>query len=93
MAEVKCKVCCEFREQLVSLRNYHSAFIKGTDNVRSSAVVDHAQSAILGHVHESDGYLPHQDSSAEPTRVWRTIICVLCIKFYKTVASQCNFSY
>ena len=46
VAEVKCKVCCEFKERLISLRNYRSTFIKGMDNIRLSAVVDHAKSAM-----------------------------------------------
>ena len=46
VAEVRCKICAEFRERLVSLRNYRPTFIEGTDNVRSSAIVDHAKSAM-----------------------------------------------
>ena len=46
VAVVRCKVCCEFSERLISLRNYRPTFIEGTDNVRSSAVVDHAKSAM-----------------------------------------------
>ena len=46
VAQVRCKVCCEFSERLISLRNYRPTFIEGTDNVRSSAVVDHAKSAM-----------------------------------------------
>ena len=46
MAEVRCKVCSKFRERLVSLWNYRPTFIEGTDNVRSSAILDHAKSAM-----------------------------------------------
>ena len=46
VAEMRHKVCCEFSERLISLRNYCPTFIEGTDNVRSSAVVDHAKSAM-----------------------------------------------
>ena len=66
VAEVKCNVCCEFKERLISLRNYLSTFFKGTDNVRLSAV---GRPCKIGHAHESDGSLLHQDSSAEPSRI------------------------
>ena len=46
VAEVRCKICTEFTERLVSLQNYRPTFIEGTDNVRSSAIVDHAKSAM-----------------------------------------------
>jgi len=46
VAEMKCKSCCKFRERLDLLRNYCRTFINGTDNLRLSAVVDHAKSPM-----------------------------------------------
>ena len=54
VAEMKCKVCRESRERLISLRNYHPSFIEGMNNVRLSAVIDHAKSAM--HLRAMDLY-------------------------------------
>ena len=54
-AEVKCKVFCEFRERSIFLWNYHSTFIKGTDNVKSSTVIDHAAKSAM-HTRAMDLY-------------------------------------
>ena len=41
---LKCSVCIQFRDKLVTCRNYSSAFIEGSKNLRSSAFKDHARS-------------------------------------------------
>lgn len=41
---LKCSVCIRFRDKLVTCRNYSSAFIDGSQNLRSSAFKDHAKS-------------------------------------------------
>ena len=40
---LKCEVCVQFRTRLESMRNYHSAFIDGTTNVRTSTFKEHAR--------------------------------------------------
>ena len=39
VAKVRCKVCCEFREQSISSWNYWPKFIERTSNVRSRLTV------------------------------------------------------
>ena len=39
---LKCKVCGKYKEKLISMRNYRSAFVEGTPNVRASTFKDHA---------------------------------------------------
>ena len=39
---LKCSVCTQFREKLESMRNYRTAFIEGTTNVRTSTFKEHA---------------------------------------------------
>jgi len=46
VARVRYKVCSEFRDQLVSLRNYCPTFVEGTENVRSSAILHPAKFAM-----------------------------------------------
>ena len=41
---LKWSVCIRFRDKLVTCRNYNSAFIEGSNNLRSSAFKDHARS-------------------------------------------------
>ena len=41
---LKCGVCIRFRDKLGTCRNYSSAFIDGSQNLRSSAFKDHAKS-------------------------------------------------
>ena len=42
VALLKCAVCGRFEEKLRGCRNYNSAFVVGTANLRVSAVKDHA---------------------------------------------------
>ena len=39
---LKCAVCSQFKAKLESMRNYRSAFIEGTSNVRTSTFKEHA---------------------------------------------------
>ena len=41
---LKCSVCVRFQDKLMTCRNYSSAFIEGSKNLRSSAFKDHAKS-------------------------------------------------
>ena len=38
---LSCKVCSQFKDKLIGMRNYHPAFVEGTSNVRSSSFKDH----------------------------------------------------
>ena len=42
VSTLRCSVCTRFQKQLESMRNFRSAFIDGTTNVRISTVKDHA---------------------------------------------------
>ena len=42
MVALKCAVCSQFKAKLESMRNYCSAFIEGTNNVRTSTFKEHA---------------------------------------------------
>lgn len=42
VSAVKCSVCIRFQERIYSCRNYNSAFITGSTNLRCSAFKDHA---------------------------------------------------
>ena len=42
VALLKCSVCARFEEKIKSCRNYNSAFVVGTANLRVSSVKDHA---------------------------------------------------
>ena len=42
VSKIKCSVCGQFKERLVSMRNYNPAFVNGTANVRASSYKEHA---------------------------------------------------
>ena len=42
VTKLKCDVCRKFNDKLMTMRNYRSAFIEGTANVRASTFTDHA---------------------------------------------------
>ncbi len=42
VAVLKCAVCAQFEERLVSMCNYRPVFIHGTTNVRTSTFKEHA---------------------------------------------------
>ena len=42
VATLKCSVYVEFNDKLLRMRNYNSAFVVGTKNLRSSSYKDHA---------------------------------------------------
>lgn len=44
VACMKCRVCIRFKERIVTCRNFNSAFIDGSTNLRTSAFKDHASS-------------------------------------------------
>ena len=46
---LKCSVCCQFRGKLISMRNYSTAYIEGSTNLRTSSFKDHAASEM--HLH------------------------------------------
>ena len=39
---LKCAVCSQFKDKLISMHNYRPAFVDGTRNVRTSTFKDHA---------------------------------------------------
>ena len=41
---LKCSVCCQFRDKLVSMRNYSAAYVEGSSSLRTSSFKDHAAS-------------------------------------------------
>lgn len=43
---LKCSVCTQFQSRLVGMRNYSSAFINGSKNLRASNFKDHASSSM-----------------------------------------------
>ena len=46
---LKCAICIQFNEWLVSLRNYNPAYINGSKNTRTSAFKDHTDKEIHKH--------------------------------------------
>ena len=46
MASLWCAICTQFKDKLVSMRNFHPAFIKGTTNVRTSTFKEHAATSM-----------------------------------------------
>ena len=46
---LKCAVCSQFKEKLISMRNYCPAFIEGTTNVRTTAFKEHAATDMHAH--------------------------------------------
>ena len=44
VASMNCKICIRYKERLVFCRNYNTAFIEGSSNLRISAVKDHCRS-------------------------------------------------
>ena len=55
---LKCSVCIRFRDKLVTCRNYNSAFIEGSNNLRSSVFKDHARSDM----HQRAMFIDFSDS-------------------------------
>ena len=47
VSSMKYKVCVQFKDKLVSCRNFSAAFIEGSRNLRASAFKDHARSCTL----------------------------------------------
>ena len=43
---LRCSVCKQFRDKLVGMRNYNSAYVKGSSNLRSSSFKDHASTEM-----------------------------------------------
>ena len=42
VSTLKCSVCKQFKDRLISMRNYNPAFVEGTANTRTSAFKEHA---------------------------------------------------
>ena len=42
VSKLKCSVCKQFKDRLISMRNYNPAFVEGTANTRTSAFKEHA---------------------------------------------------
>ena len=49
MFSLKCAVCSQFKEKLISMRNYRPAFIEGTTNIRTTAFKDHVGTNMHAH--------------------------------------------
>ena len=41
---LKCSICSRFKDRLIGRRNYSSAFVDGSENLRASSFKDHAAS-------------------------------------------------
>ena len=52
---LKCSVCYQFSDKLDRMRNYNTAFVEGTNNLRSSSFKDHTASEM-----HSRGMLLHK---------------------------------
>ena len=50
VSKLKCSVCGQFQEQLISMRNYNPAFVNGTVNTRASSFKEHAGTEMHKHV-------------------------------------------
>ena len=37
---LSCKVCSQFKDELIGMRNYHPAFVEGTSSFKDHAVTD-----------------------------------------------------
>ena len=46
VVSLKCSVCTRYSQKLVGMRNYNSAFVEGTSNLRTSSFKDHASSEM-----------------------------------------------
>ena len=46
VSALKCGVCIQFKERLVSLHNYNPAFINGSMNTQTSAFKEHAETEM-----------------------------------------------
>ena len=42
VSKLKCSVCKQFKDRLISMRNYNPAFVEGTANTQTSAFKEHA---------------------------------------------------
>ena len=49
MTTLKCRACTEFRDRILSQKNFSDKWISGADSVHTTNVVDHAKS--YQHVH------------------------------------------
>ena len=49
MLFLHCAVCVQFRDKLVSMRNFRPAFTEGTHNIKTSSFKDHAVTDMDGH--------------------------------------------
>ena len=43
---LRCSVCKQFRDKLVGMRNYNSAYVEGSSNLRSSSFKDNASTEM-----------------------------------------------
>ena len=41
MSKLKCSVCKQFKDRLISMHNYNPTFVEGTANTRTSAFKEH----------------------------------------------------
>ena len=46
MSKLKCSICGQFQEYLISMRNYNSAFVEGTTNTCASSFKEHASTEM-----------------------------------------------
>ena len=46
VSALKCGICMQFKERLVSLCNYNPAFINGSMNTRTSAFKEHTETEM-----------------------------------------------
>ena len=55
---LKCSVCTKFNDQLVGMKNYSSAYIDGSRNLKASSFKDHAHTSM--HKKAMNLYKKHQ---------------------------------
>ena len=46
VSKLKCSICGQFQERLISMRNYNSAFVEGTTNTHASSFKEHASTEM-----------------------------------------------
>ena len=53
--KLKCKVCTKYKERIIGRRNFSNKWIKGSDSIRTTNLVDHAKSAYPCHESSMQG--------------------------------------
>ena len=49
VSSLRCDLCSQFKDKLISMRNYRSAFVEGTTNVKTSSFKEHPETDMHAH--------------------------------------------